>query len=283
MNIDIGFSKLGSIAKWTFLAGVAVFVLMPLAFMFTASFLPEELVSSSPYPWITDHLHWQNYWFALKGYAEDFVYIRNIINSLIVAAAVTGSTVFISALTGYGLAKFPFRGRKLVLMIILSTMMVPFQAIMIPLYLVVSEMGLMDTYAGLILPFLTTPFGVFIMRQYLLTFPDDLLDSARVDGAGEFQIFFKVVVPNSWPAIAALAVLTFRITWDKLLWPLLVVQSSEMKTIPLYITAFSTSKYINKAAMMAAGAIASLPMIILFFSLSQYFVRGARLFTGSKG
>ena len=283
MTEYINFSRIGNIAKWLFLLGMAVFVLMPLAFMYTASFLPEELVKSTPYPWITGHLEWQNYWFALKGFAGDFIYIRNIINSFIVAVTVTASTVFLSAMTGYGLAKFPFKGRKLVLMIILATMMVPFQAIMIPLYLVVSEMGLMDSYAGLILPFLTTPFGVFIMRQYLLTFPEDLLDSARVDGAGEFQIFYKVVVPNSWPAIAALAVLTFRITWDKLLWPLLVVQSGDMKTIPLYITTFSTSKYVNDAAMMAAGSIASIPMVILFFSLSQYFVKGAEMFTGAKG
>ena len=110
-----------------------------------------------------------------------------------------------------------------------------------------------------------------------------MIDAARIDGAGEFQIFWRVILPNSWPAVATLAILTFRAQWDNLIWPLLVVQREEMKTIPLYITRFASEKYTDEGAMMAAAAIASLPMIILFFTLAKYFVGGAKLFAARKG
>ncbi|MFQ5795998.1 MAG: carbohydrate ABC transporter permease [Candidatus Bipolaricaulia bacterium] len=276
-------SFVSSIAIWTFLIVMAAFILLPFAFMFTASFMPAKDVMRIPYPWIPQGLFWQNYWQAIRGNDGSFIYPRNILNSVVVASAVTVSTVLLAAMSGYGLAKFRFKGQKVVLLLIISTMMVPFQAIMIPLYLIVTDMNLQDTYPGLILPFLVTAFGVFLLRQYLLAFPDEIIDAARIDGAGEFQIFYRIIFPNIWPALAVLALLTFRAQWDNLIWPLLAVQSEEMKTIPLYITRFATEKYTDEGAMMAAAAIASLPMIILFFSLSKYFLGGARLFSGRIG
>jgi ABC-type sugar transport system, permease component len=160
--------------------------------------------------------------------------------------------------------------------------MIPFEAIMIPLYLIVTEMRMQDSYAGLIVPLLMNAFGVFMMRQYLLTFPDELLDAARIDGASEFGIYWRIVLPNSLPAIATLAILTFRSQWDNLLWALLIVQSPEKKTIPLFITQFAAEKYTNEGAMMAAAVIASIPMLILFFTLTKYFLVGAQLFAARK-
>ncbi len=165
---------------------------------------------------------------------------------------------------------------------ILGTLMIPFEAIMIPLYLIVTGMGMQDTYAGMIIPLLMSPFGVFMMRQYLLTFPDEMLDAARIDGASEFGIYWRIVLPNSVPAIATLSILTFRSQWDNLLWPLLIVQSPEKKTIPLFITIFVTEKYTNEGAMMAAAAIASIPMIILFLTLTKYFLAGSEVFAARK-
>lgn len=276
-------SRLATILIWTVLGGMAVYVLAPLVFMLTASFMPAKDVMRMPYPWLPRSLYWQNFWQAIRGNDGSFVYARNILNSVIVATVITISTVFLASLTGYGLAKFPFRGRKAVLLFIVATMMVPFQAVMIPLYMIVTNMGLQDSYGGLILPFLVNAFGVFLMRQYLLTFPDEMLDAARIDGAGELQIFWRVIVPNSWPAMATLAILTFRSQWDNLIWPLLVVQREEMKTIPLYITKFASEKYTDEGAMMAAAVIASFPMIILFVALAKYFVGGAKLFAARKG
>ncbi len=258
-------------------------VLIPLIFMFTASTMPAIDIMKLPYPWFSDHIHWQNFSNGLRGPEGDFILLRNTLNSLIVAVAVTVSTVVLSAMTGYGLAKFEFRGRNVVFMTIMATMMIPFEAIMIPLYMVVMGMGLQDSYAGLIVPFLTSAFGIFLMRQFLLTFPDEVLDAARIDGASEPRIFASIVLPNAGPAIATLAVLTFRSQWDSLLWPLLAVQSEEMKTIPLYITKFMAETHSDEGIMMAIAVMASLPMFILFFTMSKYFISREGLYSTTKG
>jgi multiple sugar transport system permease protein len=181
------------------------------------------------------------------------------------------------------LAKFHFKARNFVFMMIMATMMIPFETIMIPLYMVARGLHIQNSYLGLILPFLVSAFGVFQMRQYLITFPNEYLDAARVDGMGELGIFWKIVFPNCMPAIATLAILSFRSQWDNLLWPLLIVQSNKMKTIPLYITTFTEERASNEGAMMAVAVIASIPMIILFFSLSKYFIKGSSVYDSRKG
>ena len=276
-------AKIADILILLFLIGMCALVLIPLVFMFTASTMPAIDIMKLPYPWFSDHIHWQNFWNGLRGPEGDFVLLRNTLNSLIVAVAVTASTVLLSSMTGYGLAKFEFKGRNAVFMTIMATMMIPFEAIMIPLYMVVMGMGLQDSYAGLIVPFLTSAFGIFLMRQFLLTFPDEVLDAARIDGASEPRIFASIVLPNAGPAIATLAVLTFRSQWDSLLWPLLAVQSEEMKTIPLYITKFMAETHSDEGIMMAIAAMASLPMFILFFTMSKYFINREGLYSTTKG
>ena len=276
-------AKIADILILLFLIGMCALVLIPLVFMFTASTMPAIDIMKLPYPWFSDHIHWQNFWNGLRGPEGDFILLRNTLNSLIVAAAVTASTVLLSSMTGYGLAKFDFKGRNAVFMTIMATMMIPFEAIMIPLYMVVMGMGLQDSYAGLIVPFLTSAFGIFLMRQFLLTFPDEVLDAARIDGASEPRIFASIVLPNAGPAIATLAVLTFRSQWDSLLWPLLAVQSEEMKTIPLYITKFMAETHSDEGIMMAIAAMASLPMFILFFTMSKYFINREGLYSTTKG
>lgn len=268
---------------WMFLIGACILILVPLVFMFTASAMPARHILRLPYPWIPEGFYWPNFWSGLRGPEGTFIFIRNALNSLIVAGTVSFFTVILSSLTGYGLAKFQFRGRTLVFMLIMATMMIPFEAIMIPLYMVAMRMGLQDTYAGLILPFLANAFGVFLMRQYLITFPDEILDAARIDGASEPRIFARIVLPSSGPAIATLAILAFRSQWDSLLWPLLVIQSDEMKTIPLYITKFMAETHSDEGIMMAVAVMASIPMIVLFLTLSKYFVNTEGLTSGAKG
>ena len=268
---------------WFVLIGAAVLIVVPLLFMFTASAMPTKDILSMPYPWIPKGFYWQNFWKAIAGNDESFIFARNVLNSLVVATAVTLSTVLLAAMAGYGLAKFRFKGRTALFLIIMSTMMIPFEAIMIPLYLVITKLHVQNTYAGLILPFLVNAFGIFLVRQYLITFPEELLDAPRIDGAGEFHIFARIVLPNSVPAIATLAILTFRTQWDTMLWPLLVAQSEKMKTIPLYIVKFSTEKHTDQGAMMAVAVLASIPMFLLFFALAKYFVGGAAVFASRKG
>ena len=268
---------------WVFLIIAAIYILAPLVFMFTASVMPAGDIMKMPYRWIPKGFYWQNYWQGIRGNDGSFIYLRNIFNSLVVASIVTMTTVFLSALTGYGLAKYHFKGRYVVFMMILATMMIPFEVIMIPLYLIITKLGIQNSYAGLITPFLVTAFGIFLMRQYYVTFPDEILDAARIDGASEPKIFGTIILPNSVPALATLAVLTFKSQWDNLLWPLLVAQSEEMKTIPLYIVRFTAEKHTDEGAMMAVAAIASIPILILFFKLSRYFISGAVVYSARKG
>jgi len=251
--------------------------------VFTASAMPASDIMKMPYRWIPRDFYWKNYWQGIRGNDGSFIYLRNILNSLIVASTVTATTVLRSALTGFGLAKYQFKGRYLVFMMILATMMIPFEVIMIPLYLIITKLGFQNSYPGLITPFLVSAFGIFLMRQYFITFPDEILDAARIDGASEHMIFRKIILPNSIPAVATLSVLTFKSQWDNLLWPLLVAQSEEMKTIPLYIVRFTAEKHTDEGAMMAVAAIASIPILILFFRLSKYFIGGAAIFSGRKG
>jgi len=275
--------KSAKLLIYTILLIFVIFTVAPLAFMTTASFMPSKDIVRMPYGWIPKTFHWPNFTKAIAGNDGRYMFPRNILNSLLVAGAVTLTTVVLACMTGYGLAKFRFRGRTVVFLMIMATMMIPFEAIMIPLYLVTTKMGLQNSYGGLILPFMVNAFGIFMMRQYLVTFPDEFIEAARIDGMGEFRIFWSIIFPNSAPTIATLSILAFRSQWDNLLWPLLVVQSEKMKTIPLYIVKFTTEKHSNEGAMMAVALLASIPMFILFFALSEYFIGGASVFSSRKG
>ena len=265
-----------------FLILSAVVILVPLLFMITASFMPASEITSIPYRWIPAKIHWSNFYRALAGNDANFVLLRNTLNSLIVSSAVTVTTLFLSCITGYALAKFRFRGRNIVFMFIMMTMMIPFETIMVPLYMVVLNLKLQNTYGGLIIPFMMNAFGVFMMRQYLLTFPDDVIAAARIDGCSEPGIFSRIVLVNSGPALATLAILTFRQQWDNLMWPLMVAQDQRLKTIPTYIVSFAEEKFADEGAMMAVALLASLPMVILFLTLSKYFLGGNAMYSAGK-
>ncbi|NBK21295.1 MAG: carbohydrate ABC transporter permease [Spirochaetia bacterium] len=266
-----------------FLLGMLFFTLMPIVFMVTASMMSSRQIVRMPFNWIPEGLQWKNFAKAIMGNDGTYIFVRNISNSLIVSTTVAVTTVLLAALTGYGLAKFKFKGRNTVFMMIMATMMIPFEAIMIPLYMVVMVLHIQNSYIGLILPFLVSAFGIFQMKQYLTTFPGEFLDAARVDGMGEFGIFAKIVFPNCKPVIATLAILSFRGQWDNLLWPLLVSQSDKMKTIPQYISNFALERSTDEGAMMAAALLASIPMFLLFMSLTKYFIGGSAVYESRKG
>ena len=265
-----------------FLVIAALMVLIPMLFMITASFMPVMEIRVMPYRWIPSRIEWSNFYRAVAGNDGNYLFIRNVMNSLIVATTVSFFTVLLSAITGYGLAKFRFRGRNLVFMAIMMTMMIPFETIMVPLYMVVLNLGMHNSYKGLIIPFLMNAFGVFMMRQYLQTFPDDILDASRIDGCTEPEIFVKIVMVNSVPALASLAILTFRQQWDNLIWPLMVAQEKRLKTVPTYIVSFAEEKFADEGAMMAVAFLASIPVIIMFITLSKYFVMGSAVYSAGK-
>ena len=291
MNKFVGKVTVVEVLIWVLLIAVLIFTITPIIFMITASFMDAKQILAMPFSWIpskeyftsADRTFFTNFHRAIMGNNDNPTFFRNLFNSLVVAITDSFSTVFLASLCGYGLAKFRFRGRNLIFISIMSTMMIPFEAIMIPLYMVVSGMDMINTYRGMIIPFMVSAFGVFQMRQYLLTFPSEYLDAARVDGVSEPGIYAKIVIPNSKPVIATLGILSFRNQWDNLLWPLLVAQSEAMKTIPQYITKFSEEKMTDEGAMMACAFLASIPMFILFFTLSRYFLGGAAVYDSRKG
>lgn len=272
----------GNILTWAGLILFGAVLLIPLAFMFTASLMDSIEIMTMPYRWIPKTLKWENFVRAIAGNDGNYTYLRNIANSLFVSGTISVTTIMLSSIVGYGLAKFEFKGRTIAFFAIMATMMIPFETIMIPLYMVTLSFGLQDSYGGLIIPFMLNAFAVFQMRQYLMTFPDDILDAARIDGTSEPSIFARIIFPNCGPAIATVAVLTFRQQWDNLLWPLLVTQRPEMKTIPAYIVKFAAERDADESAMMAVAVIASIPVFILFFSLSKYFVGGSAMYAAGK-
>lgn len=250
--------------------------------MLTASFMSPAEIFSMPYRWIPKQFHAINYFNAIAGNDRSFIFIRNVINSLVVALSTTILSVIVSAFAGYGLSKFQFKGRTTVFMMIMGRMMIPFEAIMIPMYITAVKLGMQNTYYGLVLPFLLNAFGIFQMRQYLMSFPDDLLDAGRIDGLGEMGIFWKLVFGNSTPAIATCAILCFKGQWDNLLWPLLIAQKETMKTIPTYIVKFTEEKTSDEGAMMAVAVIACIPIVILFTTMSKYFLGGSSMYSAGK-
>ena len=195
-NKFVGKVGIGEILTYVVLILVLIFTLMPLLFMVTAAFMDAKQIMSMPYTWIPSRKYFTtetrtfftNFQKAILGNHGEKIFFRNLINSLVVAFTCSLTTVLMASLCGYGLAKFNFRGKTAVFMAIMSTMMIPFEAIMIPLYLVASKFRLINTIPGLIIPFLVSAFGVFQMRQYLITFPGEYLDAARVDGLSEFKI-----------------------------------------------------------------------------------------------
>ena len=275
-------NRISNIIINLFLMAFLLVIFFPMLFMVSASFMPSREIFTMPYRWIPKTLQFTNYYTAIAGNDKAFLFGRNMANSVYVAVITSFFSVLVSAAAGYGLAKFKFRGRNMVFLLIMGRMMIPFEAIMIPMYITAVKIGLQNTYAGMVLPFVLNTFALFQMRQYLMTFPDDMLDAARIDGLGEFGIFRKLVFVNSAPAIATSAILCFRGQWDNLLWPLLIAQKATMKTIPTYIIKFTEEKYADEGAMMAIAVLASIPIIALFVSLSRYFLGGSAMYSAGK-
>jgi multiple sugar transport system permease protein len=203
-------------------------------------------------------------------------------NSTLVALVVTAGNLVFCSMLGYVLAKFDFAGRKLLFRLVLGTLMIPGMVTLVPLFVLVANMGLVNTFGGLILPFLAAPFGVFLMRQFFESIPDELIDAARIDGASEARIFAQVVVPLAKPALATLAILTFLGSWNNFLWPLVVATTEEKYTLPVALALYSTGQNNTDYGLLLAGAVVVLvPILILFLFLQRYIVQGVAT-TGIK-
>jgi multiple sugar transport system permease protein len=213
---------------------------------------------------------------------EDTSFGRWFLNSLFVAGVTTASVAFFDSLAGYTLAKFRFPGSFVIFVLILSTLMVPTEMLVIPWFMMSIEFGWTDSYWGIMFPGVISAFGVFLMRQFFLGVPNDLIDAARLDGFSEFRIFWKIAVPLVKPAIAALCIFTFLGNWNAYIWPLIVVRSDEIRTLPVGIAFFSSESGSAFHLIMAAAALATIPVIVVFLIFQKQIIKGIVL-TGLKG
>ena len=224
-------------------------------------------------------------WTNLDNFREVFQrqpFARFLLNSALVASVSALSSVVVSAAAGYGFAKFRFPGHGLFFFAIIGILMVPFQSVVVPLYLWVNRMNLLDTYLGILAPDLVSVFGVFLMRQSIEVVPSDYVDAARIDGAGEFGIFWRIILPSVKPALATLVIVKFMWTWNELFWPLVVINSPTMKVVTLGLLSFTNMYFIEYNLVTAAAVVSILPILVVFLVGQKWVVRGV-VMSGLKG
>jgi ABC-type glycerol-3-phosphate transport system permease component len=207
---------------------------------------------------------------------------RYFLNSGVVAVSITVGRVLLCSLAGYSFAKFRNSRRDVIFMLVLSTMMIPFFVVIIPLYIVVYSFGWLDTYWGLIVPGLVNAYGIFLMRQFMMSVPDELIDAARIDGAHEARIFFQITLPLAKPALSTLSILTFMSSWDGYVWPLMIINDKKMMTLPLGLVVFRSEYITYWNELMVVSLVGVIPTFTLFFAFQKQFVEGVAI-SGLKG
>lgn len=251
------------------IAGVAL-ALLPLVWMVSASLMPTGAANSYPPQLLPRHP-------TLVHYREIFTRLamgRFVLNSAIIAGTVTVVSLLVNSMAGYAFAKLRFPGRDKLFRWLTLGLVVPVQVAMLPLFLMFKGMGLINTYWGVIIPSLASIFGIFLIRQYAVDIPEDLLDAARIDGAGEFRIYWSVVLPVIVPILATLAIWTFLTTWNDFMWPLIVLSDQSKFTLPVALASLSGEHVQDTELMMAGAVVTVLPVLIVFLALQRYYVRG---------
>jgi ABC-type glycerol-3-phosphate transport system permease component len=224
-------------------------------------------------------------WLNFGNYLEVFrrePFLRYLMNSSLVASVAAVSSVVVSSLAGFGFAKFRFPGRDFFFLAIVGILMVPFQSVVVPLYVWMNDLGLLNTYAGIVAPDLVSVFGVFLMRQAIEVIPNDYIDAARVDGGSELRIFFSVVLPSVKPAIATLLIIKFMWSWNEFFWPMVVTTSREMKVVTMGLMSFTNMYFIEYNLLTAAAVLSILPILVIFVTLQRWVVQ-AVVMSGLKG
>ena len=247
---------------------LALVMVTPLAWMVMTSIQTPDEARHFP-PILPSGIHWQNYTEALA--AAPFG--RFFLNTSIVTGVTVLGNLILCSLAGYAFARFRFFGRDVLFVAILATLMIPFQVVMIPTFLIMRHLGLIDTLGALILPNLVTPFGIFLMRQFFRTLPIELEEAARIDGCSRLGTLIRIVLPLSGPALATLAVITFLYSWNDFLWPLVAIQSEEHMTVQLGLSTFQGAHSTSWTLLMAGNVMGVLPMLLAFVLAQRQFVR----------
>jgi multiple sugar transport system permease protein len=260
----------GRILAYAVVTMGAVVMIAPFLWMLSTSFKGGGAIFDYPPTWIPDPITFDN--FRRVWTVVDFD--RYLFNSMVVAIAVTLGEVFTSALAAYAFARLRFPGRDALFLMYLATLMIPGQVTIIPNFILMRYLGWINTYQGLIIPTAFTAFGTFLLRQYFLSIPRELEESARVDGASFFQVWWRIIMPLASPAVATLGVFSFMGAWNSFLWPYIMVSTSDMRTLPVALRSLQSEYGTEWGMMMAGSLIAMLPMLIIFLFAQRYFVRG---------
>jgi multiple sugar transport system permease protein len=285
--------KPGRALRYLILSALAILFVAPFAYMVTSSLQPLSEMFSYPPQWIPTNPTLDNY---VGFFTSDHPIGLWLLNSTITTFVITTAQLFLASLIAYTFAKRTFPGRDLLFFLVLATMMLPEQVRLIPNYLILKGVplfggndlmglgghGWLDSYWGVIVPNLVNAFGIFLLRQYMKSIPDELIDAARMDGAGHFRIYWRVILPLSRPALAALAIFTFQFWWQAFFWPLIVINSPELYTLPLGLALFQEQNRTVWNLIMAGSVLASIPLVVVFLIFQRQFVRGISL-QGMKG
>lgn len=268
--------------KYLLLVAVCVVFLFPLVWAFVCSVKPEAEILSYPPRWVPKTFTLSNYTTVLQKYP----YLSWGVNSLITSIAGTLLILFLASLAAYALGRFHFRGRNLIYGTIVTMLLIPIQAYMIPLYLMCAKVGMLNTYGSIIFPSAANVTSIFILTSFFKGLPRELEEAARIDGCGEFTIFAKIMLPLSKPALSTVTILTFIANWNSFLWPMIAIRSDKMLTLPVGIAQFmgsvSSNAQFQYGTALAACCMAIIPTMIVFLLLQRYFVEGIAT-SGIKG
>jgi ABC-type glycerol-3-phosphate transport system permease component len=263
------------------IAILALLFLFPFFWMVLSSFKLNKDVLAIPIRFFPSQWNWMSYLNVFTKF-PDFNFPRFILNSVIVTTLAVLLCLFFSATAGYGFAKYRFKGNNALFTFVLATIMITFEAIVVPLYILVRQMGIQNSYWGLIIPESLTAFGVFMMRQFFYAIPDDFIESARIDGANEYVIFARIGLPMAKTALLALVIFHAQWVWNLLLWPMILISDPDKRVLPQGIALFKGGYNTPYPEQLAVSVIACLPLVLLYIFLSKYFVQGITM-TGLKG
>jgi multiple sugar transport system permease protein len=252
------------------LLGSVALTLFPLLWMVAASFMPEGEANAFPPRLLPSAITTAHY----RALFTRLDLARYVANSVLLATLVTLIALFVNSAAGYAFAKLRFGGRDRIFRMLLALLVVPTQVTMLPLFLMIKSLGLVNTYAGVIIPGMASVFGIFLVRQYALSMPESLLDAARIDGAGEFRIYWSIVLPACRPILVTLAVFTFLGAWNDFMWPLVVLTDADMYTLPVALANLAGEHVQDTELMMAGSVLTVLPVVLLFLTLQRYYIAG---------
>jgi alpha-1,4-digalacturonate transport system permease protein len=269
-KVPRGRLKGANLFVWLFLVAGALVVAFPLYWMFATAVRPKKEIFGGGFDLVPSTFVWSNFSEAWNKLPWDQFYI----NSIAIAAIAVPITVFINLLAGYTFAKYKFPGRDILFLLMISTLMIPIQVIMVPEFLIVSKLGWVNTWWGVLIPRAAEAFGLFMVRQFMVSIPDELIEAARLDGAGEFTIFRRVVLPLSWPVIAVLSIFTFMWRWNDFAWPLVVLQEQSAYTVPLGLNLMKGQYFTDWTGLMSMSLLSIVPMMLVFIFFQRYFIQG---------